>query len=95
MGEISDSCILVFDRGILECEKVFVEMIAWFLGNNGNIEWFHLLGKAYDLTEDSSLRLEMLQILNRLMTDSGDKFSEDIWLTIILILNESFQSPMV
>lgn len=34
----------------------------------------------------------MLEIINKLIGDSGDSYSEDIWLSIITILNESFST---
>ena len=36
-------------------------------------------------------RLEILEIINRLLTDSGD-FEESMWLSILLILNQTFET---
>lgn len=67
---------------------MILDMIMEFLIRHE--EWFRFLGKLYDLTENTKLRGETLEIINKLLIDSGD-FDESVWLSILLILNQTFE----
>lgn len=86
--KIEESCCQLFSLGVLQAQKLILEMVMEFLIRNE--EWFRFLGKLYDLTENTKLRYDTLEIINRLLIDSGD-FDDSVWLSILLILNQTFE----